>query len=550
MAIIQVDNLAYEHPGGAELFSELAFRVGDGQHLAMIGANGVGKSTVLRVVAGELAPSEGDVRTDAPLQLMHQAVGSTDPSYTVRRLLVDTSPMWLRSAALDLHEAELAFAARADEATGMAVADAIARWSELGGFDEEARWDDCTARVLRQSLDDAGPRLVRTLSGGERKRLVLELLFASDVPTLLLDEPDNFLDIRGKRWLEERITASAKTILFVSHDRELLAASATGIVTIEGIGCWTHPGSFRTYDDTRQARNARLGDAERRWQDEERRLFRHYKLMKQRASINDGNAKQANAAESRWQRFVALGPPEPPPTASAVRMKLTGSRSGKRVLQCFDLELAGLADPFDLEVFFGERVVVLGPNGSGKSHFLRLLGGDETIEHSGEWRIGASVVPGIFQQTDEVASMAGRTLLDIVGDVDVSEQQALSALARYGLAGAARRPFETLSGGQKARMQVLLLELRGTNLLLLDEPTDNLDLGSAEALEAALASFEGTVVSVTHDRWFMRAFDRYVVFDHDCSVTEAPDLETALDLVAGDSARQPSLTQADSRRGG
>jgi ATPase subunit of ABC transporter with duplicated ATPase domains len=375
---------------------------------------------------------------------------------------------------------------------------------------------------------------VRTLSGGERKRLVLESLFASDVPILLLDEPDNFLDIMGKRWLEARIAASPKTILFVSHDRELLAAAATGIVTVEGVGCWTHPGSFRTYADARQARNERLGDAERRWHDEERRLFRHYKEMKQRASVNDGNAKQANAAESRWKRFVAVGPPEAPPVTKAVRMKLTGSRSGKRVLQCERLELVGLADPFDLEVFFGERVAVLGPNGSGKSHFLRLLGGERTIEHAGGWRVGASVIPGIFQQTDDVAALQGRVLLDVVaGSHDLTEQQAIAALARYGLAGAARREFETLSGGQKARLQVLLLELQGTNLLLLDEPTDNLDLASSEALEAALATFEGTVLSVTHDRWFMRSFDRYVVFDHDCSVTEAPDLERALDLVVG-----------------
>jgi len=534
MPVIQVDNLAYEHPGGVELFSGLGFRVGDGQHVAMIGANGVGKSTVLRVVAGELGASEGEVRADAALQLMHQAVGSSDPDLTVRRLLVDTAPLWLRSAAVRLHEAEQAFAHTADEANGTAVATAIAEWAELGGFDEEAKWDACTSRVLRQSLEVAGPRPVRTLSGGERKRLVLESLFASDVPILLLDEPDNFLDIMGKRWLEERIAGSGKTILFVSHDRELLAAAASGIVTLEGVGCWTHPGSFASYAAAREARNERLGDAERRWHDEERRLFRHYKEMKQRASVNDGNAKQANAAESRWKRFVAIGPPEAPPVTRSVRMKLTGSRSGKRVLQCEELELVGLADPFDLEVFFGERVAVLGPNGSGKSHFLRLLGGEVGIEHCGEWRTGASVVPGIFQQTDDVATLTGRVLLDVVVSAhDMTEQQAIGALARYGLAGAARREFETLSGGQKARLQVLMLELQGTNLLLLDEPTDNLDLLSSEALEAALAGFEGTVLSVTHDRWFMRGFDRYLVFDHDCTVTEAADLERALALVVG-----------------
>lgn len=154
--------------------------------------------------------------------------------------------------------------------------------------------------------------------------------------------------------------------------------------------------------------------------------------------------------------------------------------------------------------------------------------------HDGTWRLGARVVAGLFHQTDDVPAHRGRTPLAIVGDHDLNEEVGMAALARYGLAQAARRPVETLSGGQRARLQVLDLELSGVNLLLLDEPTDNLDLASTEALESSLERFEGTVLCVTHDRWFMRGMDRWIIVGDDGSVTEALDLDTALHAVTGD----------------
>ena len=290
----------------------------------------------------------------------------------------------------------------------MALGEAVARWSEAGGYREEQHWTSCTERVLRQPFEKAEHRLVSELSGGERKRLALEVLLDSDVDALLLDEPDNFLDLAGKRWLEESLKAARKTILLVSHDRELLSRAPSKLVTIEANGAWTHGGNFATYHDARDARNARLGDAVSRWQQEERRLFRHYKLMKQRAALNDSNQGQANAAESRWERWVQAGPPPEPPQTRGVTMRLQGGRSGKRVLECAQLEIAGLTEPFDLSVWFGERVAVLGPNGTGKSHFLRLLGG-AAIDHAGEWKLGAEVRPRCFiRPTSRKASAARR----------------------------------------------------------------------------------------------------------------------------------------------
>ena len=537
MAVVNVSGAAYAHPGGSILFEDVSFRVRSGQHAALVGANGVGKSTLLRCVLGEYPLLTGSINADGVIALMPQSIGTgADADTTVRELLVRFAPTYVRDAGQALAAAEAANAASPTDQTGMALATAVIEWSEVGGYDQESRWDACCARVLGKPLADVAERPVSRLSGGERKRLVLESLLASDAEILLLDEPDNFLDIPGKRWLEQRLAETPKTILLVSHDRELLVAAAHTVVTIEGTGAWTHPGSWATYDDARQARNAALGDALARWKDEERRLFRYFKELKQRASISDGNAAKANAAESRWERYVAIGPPPPPPKARTVRMKLDGADSGKIALRCEGLELSGLTDAFDLEVHLGDRLAILGPNGTGKSHLLRLLGGDSTVEHEGTFRLGARVQVGLFHQTDDVPAFVGRTPLAIMGDHDLAEQPALAALGRYGLADCARREVETMSGGQRARLQVLNLELSGVNLLLLDEPTDNLDLASAEALEAALDDFVGTVLAVTHDRWFLRGFDRFVILDADCSVAEALDRDAALHVITADPA--------------
>jgi sulfate-transporting ATPase len=192
---------------------------------------------------------------------------------------------------------------------------------------------------------------------------------------------------------------------------------------------------------------------------------------------------------------------------------------------CEGLELENLTFPFDLELWYGDRLAVLGANGTGKSHFLRLLarggsdgeatsvdgGSHAPVAHSGIARLGARVLPGHFSQTHDRPELVGRTLVDILwrGDDHRSAKQG-------------DQRFDTLSGGQQARFLVLLLELSGATLLLLDEPTDNLDLASAEALQEGLAKFEGTVIAVTHDRWFAKSFDRFIVFQGDNEVVETP----------------------------
>jgi ATPase subunit of ABC transporter with duplicated ATPase domains len=245
--------------------------------------------------------------------------------------------------------------------------------------------------------------------------------------------------------------------------------------------------------------------------------------MQQYAARSDDMASRYQAAKTRLRKFEEIGPPPEPPRQQDITMRLHGGRTGVRVVTCQGLELTGLMKPFDLEIFYGERVAILGSNGSGKSHFLRLLAG-ESVNHAGDWKLGARVVPGYFAQTHAQPQLLGRTLIEILWAEHAKDRGgAMSVLRRYEMERQGDQVFEKLSGGQQARFQILLLELAGTTALLLDEPTDNLDLESAEALQAALEAYDGTVVAVTHDRWFARSFDRYLVFGSNGVVRESQE---------------------------
>jgi len=520
---IDVGAVGYVLPDGRELFANVSFRVAEQHRVALVGANGAGKTTLLRIVAGDIPAQTGTVVRSGGLGVMRQFVGSVRDSSSVRDLLVSVAPPRIRAAAEALDAAELAMMGRDDTQAQMRYATTLADWGDAGGYEAEVTWDICCFQALGTPWDRARWREVRTLSGGEQKRLVLEALLRGPDQVLLLDEPDNYLDVPAKRWLEGALVESGKTILFVSHDRELLAQTATKVVTVEGGTAWTHGGGFSSYHEARLARHDRLDEMLTRWEEEHERLKALLRTLQQQAANSDAMASRYRAMQTRVRKFEEVGPPEAPPRPQNVRMRLGGGRTGVRVVTCGQLELSGLMQPFDSEIFFGERVAVLGSNGSGKSHFLRLLAGGD-VAHTGIWKLGARVVPGYFAQTHEHPEMTDRALLELLWEHRaLSRGPAISALRRYELDDAAEQTFGTLSGGQQARFQILVLELGGATMLLLDEPTDNLDLASAEALEDALETYQGTVIAVTHDRWFARGFDRYLVFGADGRVYEAAE---------------------------
>ncbi|MCW2990457.1 MAG: transporter related protein [Solirubrobacterales bacterium] len=542
MAHVVCSDLAYAHPGGDLLFENVSFKISPGDHVALVGTNGVGKSTLLRVLIGELAPEEGEASAGGHVAFMPQDVGSAGDTRTVRELLLSLAPGALRSAGERMLAAERALESGDDEA-GMALGTAIGDWSEMGGYELEGQWDAACRRIVRASFSELADRPAVTLSGGERKRLVLDVLFASDADVLLLDEPDNFLDVPAKRALEAQIAASRKTVLVISHDREVLAGAAKSVMTLEGNGCWIHPGSYATYPAAREQRQKRLGDAVKRWKEEEKRLRELVRTFKERARYSPDWAKKADAMESRWKRFAAPGPPPAPVSDQQIKVRMRGADSARLALVMHDVGIDGLVHPFSEEIHFGERVGLIGPNGGGKTHLMRAFAGEEGL-HEGEIRIGNRVSTGFFTQLNHRGDFAGRSCLEVVRERVPAVEKAMGALARYGLADAAQRSYDVLSGGQKARLEILCLELEGHNLLLLDEPTDNLDIDSSEALESALEGFEGTVVAVSHDRAFLSRLDRFLMLLHDGTVLALPDYASALAaLLAPESAEDVRLAK-------
>ncbi|MEV4941173.1 ABC-F family ATP-binding cassette domain-containing protein [Streptomyces zaomyceticus] len=528
MGHVEAAHLEYYLPDGRVLLGDASFRVGEGAVVALVGANGAGKTTLLRLISGELQPHGGSVTVTGGLGVMPQFVGSVRDESTVRDLLVSVAQPRIREAAKAVDAAEHLIMTVDDEAAQMQYAQALSDWAEVQGYEAETLWDICTMAALGMPYEKAQFREVRTLSGGEQKRLVLESLLRGSDEVLLLDEPDNYLDVPGKRWLEERLRETRKTVLFISHDRELLSRGAQKIVAVEpgpaGSDVWVHGGGFDTFHEARRDRFARFEELKRRWDEKHAQLKKLVVNLRQAASVSHDMASRYAAAQTRLRKFEEAGPPPEPPREQDIKMRLRGGRTGVRAVTCENLELTGLMKPFSLEIFYGERVGVLGSNGSGKSHFLRLLAGDTTVAHTGAWKLGARVVPGHFAQTHAHPELTGRPLVDILWTEHAKDRGgAMSMLRRYELERQGDQPFDKLSGGQQARFQILLMELAGTTALLLDEPTDNLDLESAEALQDGLEAYDGTVLAVTHDRWFAKSFDRFLVFGSDGVVRETTE---------------------------
>jgi ATPase subunit of ABC transporter with duplicated ATPase domains len=533
MGHIDVSAVEYSLSDGRVLLNDVSFRVGDGVKVALIGPNGSGKTTLIRMICGDISPDEGAVAITGGLGVMRQFIGSVRDETTVRELLVSVAPPRIREGAAKVIATEIAMNENSTEKTQMAYAQAIIDWGDCGGYDFEVIWDKCCTEMLGKSFDAVADRKVNTLSGGEQKKLVLRALLEGPEEVLLLDEPDNYLDVPSKRWLEKVVSETKKTVLFVSHDRELLENTATRIVTLEqgvnGNTAWVHGGKFSTWHEARKARNERFAEMLLRWEQEHQRLIDLVKTLQVQAASSPDMASKYHAMQTRLRKFEEAGAPEAPPIEQDVKVGLRGGRTGLRALTFEQLSIKNLSgevltEPFDFEVFFGDRIAVLGKNGTGKSHFLRMIAGDEDVKYTGNFKIGARVEIGYFAQTHAHPEFESKTLLEILWEThSLQLGPAKSVLRRYEIDQQAAQKFTSLSGGQQARFQVLLLELAGDTLLLLDEPTDNLDLASAESLEKALDQYEGTVMSVTHDRWFSRGFTRFLVFGANGQVYESPE---------------------------
>ena len=525
MTIINLDNISHGY-GSQEVLNGVSWEIQAGQKVGLVGPNGAGKSTLLRIIAGELKADDGFIYRDKEMRIGYLSQTPVlDPACTVWEEVMNAATDLMQvEAELRRLEARMADPkVYGDEAVLERVLGAHARtqadFERLEGHRFQSRAREALRTLGLEETDFDLP--VGALSGGQKKLVGLARLLATGAHVLLLDEPDNHLDLAGKACLERFITTFAGTVIIVSHDRYLLDGTVTLIAEVEDQRLTLYQGNYTAYAVEKQLRMLRQQHRYEAQQKQIERIEAAIARFEQWASIvvDERHARQARSRHKMLERMERIERP----TLERRRMglELNGWRGSQKVLEIEDLDKAFAASPnsdeeeqivlagVELLIWHGERVGLLGPNGAGKSVLFRCILGQEKPT-SGEVKIGPSVRVGYYAQEHEILD-PNRTLVEEIRSVrPMYEQQAVSLLGQFLF------PYETvhhrvreLSGGERSRLQLAKLMLSDANFLLLDEPTNNLDLPSSEVLENALDDFEGTVLVISHDRYFLdRVVDR------------------------------------------
>jgi ATP-binding cassette, subfamily F, member 3 len=500
------------------IFTDLAWEIHDDRCVGLVGPNGAGKSTLLRLIAGELQADSGSLMRSSGLTVgyLHQEP-RLRPGVTVwEEALTASTELAVVEQALEACEERLADPDVYGNETRLAQvleeqAKLIRRYEELGGPGYEGRVRSTLARVGFRTEAELN-LLTDTLSGGQRKLLGLAKLLVTQPKLLLLDEPDNHLDMAGKALLEELIRNYKGGVVIVSHDRYLLDVVADEIAEMEDGRITLYPGNYSEYAFEKQARLMRQQQLFQAQQKEITRLEQAAKrlLIWGRTYDNEKLIKRGKAIEKRIERIERID--KPVLERKRMALELAGWRGSNKVLEIRDLDklfpsesgdenivLAGL----NALLWHGQRVGLVGPNGAGKSVLFRLILGQEELS-GGEIVIGPSVRVGYYAQQHEILDY-NRTLIETVRRAaPLTESNAVNFLGRFLFTyEQARSTVRTLSGGERSRLQMALLMLSNANFLLLDEPTNNLDIASVEVLEEVLDEFEGTVLVISHDRYFL-----------------------------------------------
>ena len=527
MHVINLDKVTVNY-AGREIFRDLSWAIGDRERTGLVGPAGAGKSTLLKVIVGEVEPDAGMVRLARGVSLgyLPQDVRLTPGRTLIEEAMILPPELARIEAALAKVEAQLADPAVYNDTS--ALTRALERQARLLEAHEEAGGPRFVSRT-RELLSYLGftpddfDLPAETLSGGQKKLVRLVRLAAEAPDVLLLDEPDNHLDVAAKRRLEKFINGYPGTVIIVSHDRYLLDEVATQIVELENGRLTVYEGNYSAYATERELRRLRQQQLYAVQQKEIARIEAAIKRFEYWGHLvaNERHIRQARSRRRMLERMEANGEIiERVTEQRQMGLQLEGGRGSKKAL-----EIGGLSMAFDDDLLFldlnllvrhGERVGLVGPNGVGKSVLFRLILGEmEPLE--GTITIGPSTRIGYYAQEHQTLDdWLDRTPLERVRDVQpMSEGTAVSFLLRFLFTyEQVRQPIRTLSGGERSRLQLAALMLGQPNLLLLDEPTNNLDIPAVEVLEKALDEFEGAMLIISHDRYFLdRVVDRIVEMD-------------------------------------
>jgi ATP-binding cassette subfamily F protein 3 len=515
------------------ILTKVDWEIHDDRCVGLIGANGAGKSSLLKLIAGELTPDGGSITRAKGLTVGYlQQDPALDPDKTALQEALSASTE-LHALEEDLQRIEHKLSdpaiygnAKALERTLETQQRLLDRYEELGGLNYDKRVRD-TLRGLGLEEADFNNK-VANLSGGQKKLVGLAKLLITQPGLLLLDEPDNHLDLNGKAFLERTINDYHGAVVIVSHDRYLLDHVVDEIAELEAGHITTWPGTYSEYAFEKQMRLMRqqqLYDVQQR---EIGRLQAAAKqlLMWGRQYDNEKLVKRGKAILGRIEKIDKIERPVLEPRR--MDLQINGWRGSNKVLEIRELSKSfrqpeapaqaltrtpptsrrgvgqdALFTDLSLLIRHGERLGLVGPNGAGKSVLLKMILDEVPIDH-GEIIVGPSIVIGYYAQQHETLDR-DQTLIDLIRHAkECSEGAAVAFLLKFLFTyEQCRQRIGDLSGGERSRLQLALLMLSGANFLLLDEPTNNLDIASAEVLEATLQNFEGTVLCVSHDRYFL-----------------------------------------------
>ena len=524
MHIINLDHVTINHAGRV-IFEDLSWAIGDKDRIGLVGPNGAGKSSLLKAITGEVVPDTGSIvllrgTTYGYLpQLVERLPGQT----LLQAASVPPPDLAEVEARLAKYESQLGDPAIYEDERKLArVLDqqeqALLEYERLDGPRHASRVREILAHL---GFGEAEYDLkTDTLSGGEKKLVLLTRLAAAMPSVLLLDEPDNHLDLSAKSRLESFIRSYPGAVVIVSHDRYLLDEVVTHIAELEDGKLTQYVGNYSAYATERELRRLKQQQMyvaqQKRIQQIEAAI--HEWEQKARADLNERHARQASSRRKMLARMEERGEiVEKLVESRPMEAQFDGWRGSTKALEICDLTMAFGDDPLFMNLNFllrhGERVGLIGPNGAGKSVLFRLILGRMT-PLEGTIKTGPSTRIGYYSQEHEtLAQWLDRTPLDRIRDVrPMPEGEAVAFLLKFRFQyEQLRMPVRALSGGERSRLQLAVLMQERPNLLLLDEPTNNLDIPSTEALETGLEDFEGAILVISHDRYFLdRAVDRVI----------------------------------------
>ncbi|MCT7954606.1 ABC-F family ATP-binding cassette domain-containing protein [Laspinema palackyanum] len=503
--MLRLEHISKIYPTG-EVLKDINWEVKPGDRIGLVGVNGAGKSTQLKIVAGEIEPTAGEIIRPSNLHIAYLTQEfEVDPTRTVREEFwtVFTEANQVQHDLLDVqHAMESASEAELDKL--IHKLDKLHRkFDALDGYTLEAQIEKILPEMGFVAED--GDRLVSAFSGGWQMRMSLGKILLQSPDLLLLDEPTNHLDLETIEWLETYLKGLITPMVIVSHDREFLDRLCTQIVETERGVSTTYLGNYSSYLEQKAFnREAQLSAYERQQKEIEKQ-----QVFVERFRASATRSTQAKSREKQLDKIERIEAPEG--TLKTLRFQFPPApRSGREVV-----DIKNLVHTYDDKILFlgtdlfverGDRIAFLGPNGCGKSTLLRMIMGMEKA-NEGSIQLGQhNVIPGYFEQNQAEALELTKSVMDTIHD-EVPEwknEEVRTLLGRFLFSGdTVFKPVEALSGGEKARLALAKMLLRPANLLLLDEPTNHLDIPAKEMLEEALQNYDGTVIIVSHDRYFI-----------------------------------------------